>query len=96
MGRVALPVVRLAAPLGAVGLARQFPDFGRRAGRPQEGGQFVGQAAHGRHADQPVAGVAPGGDDDGRRHDGYPQGQGGEGDGETLHDGHPDKGDGWG
>ena len=83
VGGVALAVVRLAGALPAVGFARQFADVGDGAGRAQEGGQVVRQGAHGRHPDQAVAGVAPGGDGDGRRGD-RDEGQGG--DGETFHE----------
>ena len=88
VGGVALAVVRLAGALPAVGLARQFADVGDGAGRAQEGGQVVRQGAHGRHPDQAVAGVAPGGDGDGRRGD-RDDGQGG--DDETLHGDGPDR-----
>ena len=55
MGGVPLAVVRLAAALGAVGLARQLADLGRRPRGAQEGGQFLRQRTHRRHPDQPAA-----------------------------------------
>ena len=81
MGRVALAIMRLPAPLGPVRLPRQLPDLDRRGGRPQEGRQLPGQAPHSRHPDQPVPGIAPGGNRGGNDRE---RQQGG-GDEDTFH-----------
>ena len=61
IGVSAAPIfVRLTRALGPVRFARQFADVGDGAGIAQEGGNFIGQRAHRRHADQPVPGRAPG------------------------------------
>ena len=86
VGRVPLAVMRLAAALPAIRLARQLADVSHRVGRAQEGGHVVRQGAHGGDADQTVSGIAPGlnggGNGDGGQH-----ADGGGGEGETLHGG---------